>query len=100
MESSAGYTIVLATKAQIELEDSWLWYEERERGLGDKFVDETLKILTTLTAFPEVHSIKNKQYREAIVPKFPFVVVYRIVKVKKLIEVVSVFHTSRNPKRK
>jgi plasmid stabilization system protein ParE len=100
MESNAGYTIVLSVKAQFELEESWQWYEGREIGLGARFIDEVLNKINTLATFPEVHSIKNRQYRETVVPAFPFVIVYRVMKKEKLIEVVSVFHTSRNPKDK
>ena len=100
MENSPVFSLVLSAKAQAELEESWLWYEIRENGLGDKFLAEFLKKINTIKSFPEIHGIKNRQYREAIVPVFPFVIVYRLMKRQKLIEVVSVFHTSRNPKRK
>ncbi len=42
-------------------------------------------------SFPIVH----KDLRKYIVKKFPFVIYYRIIDLK--IQVIAIFHTSRNP---
>ncbi|MBS1935209.1 MAG: type II toxin-antitoxin system RelE/ParE family toxin, partial [Bacteroidetes bacterium] len=46
------------------------------------------------------YSIRYKNYREAILSIFPFIVIYRINKKKKIVFIISVFHSKRNPKRK
>jgi len=90
----------MSSKAQKEMALSWLWYEEREEGLGDRLVAAIMQKLNTIAQHPEVFSIKQNPYREMKISVFPFVIVYKIYKRKKLIETVSVFHTSRNPKGK
>ena len=79
---------------------SWLWYEEREQGLGDRLFTAVMQKLNAIVENPDIFSEKHKPYREAKVSVFPFVIVYKVYKRKKLVEAVSVFHTSRNPKRK
>ncbi len=41
-----------------------------------------------------------KYYREVGISTFPFVIVYRIYKQRKLIRIFSVFHTNQNPGKK
>ncbi len=79
---------------------SWLWYEEREQGLGDRLFSAVMQKMNTIAENPDIFSIKRNPYREAKVSVFPFVIADKIYKRKKLIEAISVFHTSRNPKRK
>ena len=79
---------------------SWLWYEEREEGLGDRLYEALMQKLNIIAKNSEIFSIKQNPYREAKVSIFPFVIVYKIYKRKKIIEVLSVFHTSRSLKRK
>ena len=100
MESSTAYTLLVSSRAQKEMAASWQWYEEREEGLGDRMVAAVMQKLSTIAKNPELFSIKHSPYREVKVSIFPFVVVYKIYKRKRMIEAISVFHTSRNPKRK
>src|ERR1017187_8380584 len=100
MEGNPVYTIIISSKAQREMTASWQWYEEREEGLGDRLVAAVMQKLNTIAQNPDIFSIKHNPYREAKISIFPFVIVYKIYRRKKLIEAVSVFHTSRNPKRK
>ena len=100
MESNPVYTIIISSKAQKEMAASWAWYEEREEGLGDRLYAAVAQKLNVIEKNSDLFSIKHSPYREAKVSIFPFVIVYKIYKRKKLIEVVSVFHTSRNPKRR
>lgn len=100
MENNPVYSVIISSKAQKEMAASWLWYEEREEGLGDRLYEAVKQKLNTIAKNPEIFSMKRSPYREAKVAIFPFVIVYKIYKRKRLIEAVSVFHTSRNPKRK
>jgi hypothetical protein len=100
MASDPVYTVVLSSKAQNEIAASWQWYEEREHGLGDRLMLSVMQKLNAIAKNPAIFSIKRKPYREANISVFPFLIVYKINKNQKLIEVASVFHTSRNPKKK
>jgi plasmid stabilization system protein ParE len=100
MANNIAYQIILSSRAEKEIETSWTWYEERQQGLGDRLVTETIYRLRQIEQTPERYSIRYKNYRETKIEVFPFVIIYKINKKKKLIYVVSIFHASRNPKRK
>ena len=100
MANSIIYSSILSTRAQKEIAVSWDWYEERLQGLGDRFVNEVIEKIANLQQSPYRYPTKYKQYKEAGIDTFPFLIIYRINKRKKIIRVVSVFHTSRNQKKK
>lgn len=100
MAGNPVYSLITSSKAQKEMAMSWLWYEEREEGLGDRLILAIMQKLHVIATNPELFSVKHSPYREANVAIFPFVIVYKIYKKKNLIEIISVFHTSRNPNRK
>ena len=100
MASSVVYQSILSTRAEEEIEESWKWCEERQTGLGDRFVGEVIHRLHQIEQHPERYPSRYRSYRETMVNIFPFSVIYRINKKKKIVRIVSVFHTSRNPKHK
>mgnify|MGYP001555132440 CR=1 FL=1 len=77
MGNNLIYSSIISTRAQKEMAVSWDWYEERLKGLGDKFVKEVIDRISNIQQSPDRY---NKR--------------------KKLVWIVSVFHTSRNPKKK
>jgi plasmid stabilization system protein ParE len=100
MASKFGYSIIVSSRAQKELAESWNWYEDRLPGLGDRFVNEVLKCTRQIEENPDRFPTKFKAYKEAQVKTFPFLVIYRINKKANSVRVVSVFHTARNPRKK
>ena len=49
---------------------------------------------------PEMYPEKVASFREAKIEVFPYLLIYKVAKRKKVITIVSVFHMSRNPKIK
>ena len=92
--------IILTSKALKELDESFLWYEERLEGLGDRFIGFIEKAFHLIELTPERFPLKTKSFREFFVDKFPYVIIYEYLKEKQKIIVLHVFHTKRNPKRK
>ena len=95
MENKPSYTSLISTRAAKELYDSWDWYETRQVGLGDRFIDEVMRKISLIEQQPESYAAKYKSYRETLVAAFPVLIIYRINKAKKLIHIISVFHTAR-----
>ena len=60
MVSKTTYSSILSERAQREILSSWEWYEERQRGLGDRFVEEVLNKISIIETNPDVFSIKQK----------------------------------------
>ena len=100
MASRSGPSVIISSRAQKELSEAWAWYEDRLVGLGDRFLNEVIDRLRQIELNPDRFPTRFKSYKEAPVPTFPFLLIYRISKKSNLIRVVSVFHTSRNPKKK
>jgi len=94
------YTSIFLLRARQELLDAWIWYEERQPGLGDRFKNELYKRIYKIEQTPERYPERKKPYRETRVEIFPYLIIYRISKKEKLIIISSIFHTSRNQKRK
>ncbi|MCW3126353.1 MAG: Plasmid stabilization system protein [Bacteroidetes bacterium] len=95
-----SFSFLFSSRAGRELADAWEWYETRQTGLGYELrqviEDTIIRIQSNPVQFPQ----KRKPYREAKVDRFPYLIIYRTEKKNKLILILSVFHTSRNPRRK
>ena len=100
MSNIPAYSAVLSSRAQKEISEAWNWYEDRQRGLGDRFLKEVITRIRKIEQTPERYPTRFKSYKETPVPVFPFLIIYRINKKGKLIQIVSVFHTSMHPKKK
>ncbi len=83
-----------------ELDESFLWYEDRQEGLGDHFISIIEKSFHLIELTPERFPKKSKFYREFVVDKFPFVIIYEYLIEEQKIIILHVFHTKRNPKYK
>lgn len=94
------YRIEILVKARRELLEAWEWYEDRQEGLGDRFRNEVFEKISQIEKTPERYPERKKSFREARIDVFPYLVIYKIAKRKKIIAVVSIFHTSRSPKKK
>lgn len=92
------YLLVITEKASKEYSDAFQFYEQSREGLGNEFEKETERLFIQLRKNPFLFVRRFKHFREAKVTRFPFFIVYEIL--EKNIIVHSVFHTSRNPKKK
>ncbi len=81
--------------AQGEFDEAALWYEDQRPGLGDEFVAEVQQVLDTLAEHPERYPLALADVREALVPRFPYCVYYRVRSDR--IVIIAVFHSSRDP---
>ena len=96
-----GYSYELLLRAEKEYLDSYLWYEEKQEGLGDRFSAAVRKKLEYIALNPSLNSKRKGNFRETQLGKpFPFVIIFIVDKKQKRIIVTSIFHTSRNPKKK
>lgn len=94
------YSIELHPLAEQEIQDSYLWYEERAEGLGNRFISAIQKRLASISQTPDLYSKKKGSYREVIVSGYPFTIVYQVLEKEKVVFITAVFHMKRNPKSK
>ena len=92
-----NYELIIRNRAQTDIAEITLWYEENESGLGKYFLLCLDASLESLSRFPTAPRIVRKEYRRIHVRKFP-VGVYFIVRGNKIfVDAVESFH--RDPQR-
>ncbi|MCY7411335.1 MAG: type II toxin-antitoxin system RelE/ParE family toxin [Chitinophagales bacterium] len=89
---------VIEQKAQDEFEISYRWYLERSAQSADNFRNELLKKFLFIGDYGDTLPIVKNNLRKTSLSVFPFQVIYEIT--DEQITVYSIFHTSRNPKKK
>lgn len=100
MANSAAFAVIISSRAQKEIAQAWNWYEDRQQGLGDRFVKEITTVFGKIETNPLRFPKRYKTYHEAVVSVFPYLIVYKVLKRQKTIQIVSIFHTSLDPKKK
>ncbi len=94
------YSYEILPKARAELLNAWEWYEDRQEGLGNKFRNKIYQKIKQIVQTPERYPERKKSFREAKIDVFPYLLIYKIAGNKSIIVIVSIFHTSRSPRKK
>jgi len=94
------YKLIILEEADKELTESAKWYETKREGLGERFVDAVKNKLQIVQQSPERYPKRKGNFRETVVKVFPFIIVYTFYKKEKNITINSIFHASRNPRKK
>ena len=92
------HSIIIEEEALEEINDAYRWYEHQKKGLGENLLDSLDKLYEYIDKFPNANPQKYQQQRQAILAKFPYVIMYKIE--NNCIVIYAVFHTSRNPLKK
>jgi plasmid stabilization system protein ParE len=93
------FQIVILDKAFQEIENARDFYENNQINLGTSFTKEVFSILEILESNPLLFPVKFNNMREAMIKKFPFIVIFEVLPNDEII-VLSVFHFRRNPNDK
>ena len=80
--------------ASRDLEKAYRWYEGHRLGLGLEFAHSIDTCLQYIRSNPELHEVVYKQYRRAMVRRFPYAVFFKLV--DRVVTVYSVFHCSQD----
>jgi len=91
------FVIEIEERAKIEIADAYDFYENRKKGLGEKFLKAVDGIIEYIKKAPEGFE-EVRFHRQVPMKKFPYVILYE--KVGHTIFIDAVFHTSRNPLNK
>lgn len=92
------FEVIFLIQAEDELADAYDWYEEQQPQLGNRFYNEINYYLNLLEKDPYLFPVKYaEELRIASTNKFPYIIIYWIDEAKRIVYVVSIFHTSREP---
>jgi len=94
-----AFNLIIEYEAQLEIDDAIEWYESKQDGLGEEFLNYLGGYFQTLTTGKPDFEIKRKPFfRELPLKRFPYVIIYE--KLNDAIIVYSIFNTHQNPVKK
>ena len=73
------------------------FYEKQRSGLGAEFLDETEKAVATVMQAPQRWPIRVAGVRRYLLPRFPYILRYRIDPAVETVDFLSIIHTARHP---
>lgn len=91
-------SLILKEEARQDILGAVEWYDQRQSGIGGKFITAIEETLNRILKHPESGRKIYKSFRQTSLKKFPYVIVYEIDHASLIIY--AVFHTSQNPKKK
>jgi plasmid stabilization system protein ParE len=88
-----GYRFL--TPAEIEMTEASTFYEAATSGLGAEFLDEVQRVIDLIREHPELGRSIDQGFRQALLHRFPFFLIYLIE--TDAILIVAVAHQRRRP---
>jgi plasmid stabilization system protein ParE len=95
-----AYPIKIHKAAHKEYIEAYEWYELEQEGLGARFMNVVEKRIWQIRETPEYYSHVYKSYRQVSTDDFPFTIVFQFFPERNLVHISSIFHNSRNPRKK
>jgi plasmid stabilization system protein ParE len=87
------YQIVVIPEAENDIQEAFVWYEEKRIGLGCDFLLQIDAGINFISKNPKIHPSEYKGARKHIIKRFPYKIIYMIEKEK--IIVLAVIHNRR-----
>lgn len=81
--------------AKAELFQAADWYDQRQTGLGRRFIEAVEQALAFIAQFPEAAPVRLLGYRCKLLKTFPYAIFYRVSGAQLLI--VAITHQRRQP---
>jgi plasmid stabilization system protein ParE len=97
-----AFTIIVKEEAHQDTLDAYWYYEKKQKGLGERFLDLLQSCYEAIAQHPTHYGYINEDpqqmLRDVKIDKFPFVIVYEIIEEEVIIY--AVHNTYRHPKKK
>lgn len=91
------YTVYITPTAEADLEESVEWYNKQSAGLGDRFAASVDAYFERIAAVPTASMVRYENVRCKPMSVFPYLICYIINEAELRIDVLRIFHTSREP---
>ncbi|MEO1404541.1 MAG: type II toxin-antitoxin system RelE/ParE family toxin [Cyanobacteria bacterium J06635_1] len=92
-----SYSFLIRPDAELDIQEAYQYYEERDQGLGSEFVRVVDACFSKIGRNPLSYPAVYRQIRRALIRKFPYGIFY-LIEDEKII-VIACFHAKRDPKR-
>jgi transcription antitermination factor NusA-like protein len=93
-----NYGIEIKETAREDAVEAFLYYEGRQPGVGNRFLDKMELLLSDIEKHPKHYQEKYKQFRQALIKPFPYLIVFEID--AKIIVVHKVINAARHPRKR
>ena len=93
-----SYRLIIDPAAKLDIIESIRWYNEQKPGLGRRYYSSIKQAMKLIKNGPEKFQVRYETLRMAPLERFPFMVLYQVDLANKLVAIVAVLHTGRNPK--
>ena len=90
------YKVDIRHKARADILEAFSRYEGQRPGLGSDFLKTVDQHVELIGSNPSAYQIVHQDMRRSMLPRFPYVLLYRIDDDTVLIT--GCYHTSRDPK--
>ena len=88
-------TVYFHPHASEEMNHAAAWYESQQKGLGKRFLATVQDCIQRICINPAIYHEVYPPFRRGLVHKFPFAVVYKVVRDD--IQIYAVMHSHREP---
>ena len=92
-----AYNVIIQPEAEQDLDEAYAYLEEQQSGLGFQLLADITEILELLEDNPLLFQKIYGEKRRAIVQRFGYNLIYKIVETK--VYILAIIHGSRDPER-
>jgi plasmid stabilization system protein ParE len=86
--------LLIAPETHADLDDAFVWYENRRAGLGMEFLSHVADRLQGILQTPTMHERVHADYRRALLHRFPYMIIYEYD--GDYVTLYAVLHTARD----
>lgn len=90
-----NWSVVITPAAEDDLRDIADWYEEKQKGLGTKFLDRLKAAGESISQHPKSFRVVKDHIRAIRLKDFPYTVYY-VIELQKIV-ILAVIHARRAP---
>jgi len=92
-----GVEYSVAPEAELDLAEAYDWYEDQRIGLGEDFLSCVDACFQRICRTPNGYEVVVKDYRRAILRRFPYVVFYTFS--ESHVTVYGIFHSAQDSEK-
>jgi plasmid stabilization system protein ParE len=92
------YKPVILPLAKLDIQEAAKWYNERQTGLGKRFLTHIRETVYYIRKNPKAVAIRYNSVRTVLLNSFPYMIHFSVDDAQKKVVILAILHTARNPK--
>ena len=89
------YRVIVRPEAENDLNEAFLWYEDKRKGLGHDFLLHIDAGIRFISRNPNIYKSEYRDTKKHLVKRFPYKIIY--LTQMETIVILAVLHTKRSP---